>query len=392
MKISIITFFLGFIFAAFNAFADVKSYVKSNSYVVEEENSKFYPYVYFDSKIEGFYDKLKSDANGANNFFYTFSYLTIDTRFNKVLGIHTNFSLEPIKGTNFNPSSIDGAFKSESPFYGTSLLTKELSVFFEFQRVKMYLGKIQPRFGAGSERTSDYFYDSWYGISGTLLNQGYQLDEKLGFLVDIELFSRENAKVALQAAFFTNDATELYKKPFFTERQINGFVVPIGNKRLAGDAKNLSSHAVSMQGFFGLSNRDVISFSLGYKKQFSKHDAAEQGYVGALQYTKTFLDDFNISTFGELGKISNSYAIEGYDERYITYSISGSAAGFVIGALQNRYKADYNNTTKKINLTEYFIGFEVPKTELGFFLSRKEYKVNGQSLDGFGVNIRYRIR
>ena len=168
--------------------------------------------------------------------------------------------------------------------------------------------------------------------------------------------------------------------------------MPIGNKRLAGDAKNLSSHAVSMQGFFGLSNRDVISFSLGYKKQFSKHDAAEQGYVGALQYTKTFLDDFNISTFGELGKISNSYAIEGYDERYITYSISGSAAGFVIGALQNRYKADYNNTTKKINLTEYFIGFEVPKTELGFFLSRKEYKVNGQSLDGFGVNIRYRIR
>jgi hypothetical protein len=316
--------------------------------------------------------------------------------FNRNFAIHTNFALEKTKGNNFSPFGLLYNNKNEGIFYGTSLTTKELSLFFDFDRTKIYLGKIEPKFAGGSERGSDFFYENWYGISGTFLNQGYILDEKIGLLLDVAVIEREDVRIVFQGSVFTNDNTDLYKKPFFEKRQIEFLVTPPGQtKRQAGSA--IINYAVSMQGFVGLSKRDVISFGVGYKNQSSSdsnNDISEQGFSLTSQYTRTFFDDLTLSLFAENVEIWNAYTLSGFRETYNTIGVSSGFAGIRVGLLQNYYKSKYQNSSNKITLNEYFIGFEVPKTELGFFVSYKQYKMpaNIENISGFGFNIRYRVK
>jgi hypothetical protein len=265
---------------------------------------------------------------------------------------------------------------------------------FNFNKSKIYVGKISPKFGAGSERWSDTFYDTWYGISGTFLNQGYILDEKLGLLFSVDIMSLEDVKIKFQSAFFRNDNSRLYKKPFLKDREIEGLVVPNGfSRREAGSTTALKSHSINVEGFVGLTNRDVVAFSVGYKNQFSDTlDASEKGLSLSTQYTITFLDDLTLSIFGENTTIWNAFAIKDFRENYNTLSLSSSFAGFKFGIVQNYYRGKYQDKANNISLNEYFIGFEVPKTELGFFVARKNYSQKYEDLSGFSINIRYRIK
>jgi hypothetical protein len=378
-----------------NAYSNINSFVKSTSNDTEKSKAPLYPFIYFDLKTEGFFDSLKSKEKDKASLFYTQSDLQLDLNLNRYFSIHTNFALQKIKGAILTPTYLlNQTLEGEKPFFGNSLLTKELSLFFNFNRSKIYIGKISPKFGAGSERWSKVFYNTWYGISGTNLNQGYALDEKLGFLFDVEIISFEDALIRFQGAFFRNDNSKLYKKPFFTNRDIEKTITPLGfKKRQAGNTVALKSHSLNIDGFFGLSNRDVISFGVGYKNQFSDDlSTSERGFSTSAQYTKTFLDDLVFSIFAENATIWNAYAINDFKENYNTVSLSSSFAGFRVGVLQNYYRGKYQDDTSNIEFREYFIGFEIPKTEFGFFVSRKEYSKKNNDLSGFSVNIRYRIK
>ena len=181
----------------------------------------------------------------------------------------------------------------------------------------------------------------------------------------------------------------LYKKPFFEKRQILGFVTPFTDTRVAGDK---ISHALSLQGFVSLTSRDIVSFGIAYKNQASDEYSTERGFVFDGQYTRTFFNDLTLSLFSEAAFIENAYAIDGVKERFFTNGISSSFAGFKIGAVQNNYRIKIDGTDATLKALEYFIGFEIPKTELGFFINYKQQDVNSSDYSGFGLNVRYRIR
>jgi hypothetical protein len=379
-----------------NVFAenDVKSYLGRNTQYNDSqpENSKFYPFIYFDLKTEALYQDI-----GNNNFFSINTELLTDLHWNDYFGFHTNFGLEKIRGNQFTPISFQHSDKKESFLYGTSLTAKELSVMFNFNHTKFYLGKIAPKFGAGSERWSDFFYSNWYGISGTFLNKGYTLEDKLGILLDVAVVERENLRIQFQASIFTNDDTKLYKEPFFVEREIAGALVPVGQTtRWAGSEKNiLQSQSASVQGFVGVTSRDIISFAVGFKNQASAlkySNATETGFSISGQYTKILLDDLKLSIFLEHVNIWDAYSIKGYSENYFTGGLSASFGGVVVGTVYNNYSSSLNKLDKKIKMLEYFIGFEVPKTELAFFLSQKSYNLPSGNKKGFAVNMKYRIK
>ncbi len=379
-----------------NVFAanDVKSYLERNTKYDDSnpENSKFYPFIYFDLKTEALYQDI-----GDKSFFNVNAELLTDIHLNDYFGLHTNFGLEKIRGNQFTPISLQHSDKKESFLYGTSLTAKELSVMFNFNQTKFYLGKIAPKFGAGSERWSDFFYSNWYGISGTFLNKGYALEDKLGILLDVAVVDRENLRIQFQASIFTNDDTKLYKEPFFVEREISGAFAPVGQTtRWAGSAKNIfQSQSASVQGFLGLTPRDLVSFSAGFKNQASASkygNIDETGLSLSGQYTRILLDDLKASIFLEYVNIWDAYSIKGYSEKYFTGGLSASFAGVVVGAVYNNYRSSLNSADTTVTMLEYFIGFEVPKTELAFFLSQKSYDLPSGDKKGFAVNMKYRIR
>ena len=205
---------------SFNAaFAsNIKSVIKSNENTTTKEDRNIYPFIYFDLAMEGFYDKMKVDGGGWQDRFSTEGTLLIDINLNQNFGIRSKSKIEKIKGEPQNSLILfdnDYLKRYETPFFGTSLTTQELSLFFRFDRASFFLGKIEPKFGAGSERRSDIFYEDWYGISGTKINSSYDLDEKLGISAKIHALDSDNAKVVFEASLFKNDSSNLYKKPFF---------------------------------------------------------------------------------------------------------------------------------------------------------------------------------
>jgi hypothetical protein len=383
--------YLFLVFCNISYAENIKNYINANSSASTKEVKQLYPFVYFDFKGEVFYDRLSLEDENPMNFFYTQSELLINLNLNRFLTIHTNFGVEKIKGSFFTPSSLVEFDEKEKAFAGTSLTMKELSMRFNFDRILIDVGKISLNFGGGNERWSDYFYDIWYGVGGTFLNQGYALEEKIGFKVNALAVDQSQAKINFEISAFSNDNTVLFKKPFFVKRQIEGFAVPEGNKRNAGSAKSLKSYATSVKGFIGFSQRDILSFNFGYRRQGSEEGAGEHGASATAQYTIIFFDDLVLSAFGEGVKIWNAYAIDGFSEKYLTASLAAGFAGLKLGIVKNDYTGKLQDFEKKIKFMEYFIGFEVPKTNLGLFLSRKEYKGNS-SFSGFGMNVRYRIQ
>jgi hypothetical protein len=382
-------FILIFLFVQSTFASNIKELINQTVSVPPLKDKHLYPHVYFDMKAEVFYNKLSSsnaEIDG-QSLLYTKSDLTLDLNTNEYFTIHTQFGLEKIKGFGFAPAAFNVNKKKESIFYGTSLTAKELTARFNFDRVKFDIGKFGPIFGAGSDRGNDFFYENWYGISGTEINEGYALEEKIGAKLNVSIIERNDTKVNFELSAFTNDNSTLYNKPFFVEREIENFTVPLVNKRLAGSANGLKSHSASLQGFYGFADRSILSLGLGYRGQFSsENNVFESGAVLSGGYTKIFFDDLVISSFAEWAKITNAYGLKNFDERYLTGSFSAGFAGVKLGILRNYYRGELGT----LALNEIFLGFEVPKTELGFFISRKEYSV--QKLSGFAMNIRYRIR
>lgn len=383
--------FLFFVFCNISYAENIKNYINTNSSVSAKEVKQLYPFIYFDFKGEVFYDRLTLESENPMNFFYTQSELLINLNLNKFLTIHTNFGLEKIKGSFFTPSSFDRFEEKQNAFEGTSLTAKELSVRFNFDRISIDVGKMSLNFAGGNERWSDDFYDIWYGIGGTFLNQGYALEEKVGFKINAVAIDQTDAKVTFEIGAFSNDNTVLFKKPFFVKREMEGFTTPEDGKRKAGSAKYLKSYATSIKGFVGFMRRDVLSFNLGYRKQASEDGILEQGASATAQYTIIFFDDLAVSAFGEGVKIWNAYAIDGFDEQYITGSLAAGFAGLKFGIVKNDYQSKVRDFKNKIKFTEYFVGFEMPKTNFGIFLARKEYEGNS-ALSGFNMNVRYRIQ
>jgi hypothetical protein len=387
MKIFLIAIFCLNIFTLKIAKANIKSYIETTKSEYQETSKNLYPFVYFDFKTEILFnnDEILNKEEKRNTLFSE-SNLILDLNFNQNFAIHTDFEITKIKGETFTPTSLLQEQPSKGIFYGQSLLTKELSALFTFNKAKIYIGKISPRFSAGNERWSEIFYDSWYGISGTFLNKGYALDEKLGIKTNVEIFSSDIAKLEFQGAIFKNDNTALYKKPLMEERDR-----PNWGKRQAGNTVSIKSHSLGFQGFVGLSSRDAISFSIAYRSQFSDDiSGSEKGFSTAIQYNKTFFDDLILTIFAENVTIWNAYLLNketSLKEDYNTISLSLSFAGFRVGGLQNYYKG-----LARIRLTEYFIGFEVPKTNLAFFVSKRDYRLPEKNISGLGFNIRYRIK
>lgn len=372
----------------------VKDYIEGTKEKAEYKDKSFYPSVRFDIKSEAFFDSLSHSEGKKESAkpLYLKSNLLLDINFNRYFTIHTDFALEKIKGSSFRASTLN-LMKDEGILYGTSLTTKELALQFNVERAKISVGKIAPRFLAGNERWSEFFYDTWYGVSGTFFNEAYILEEKLGVKINVLLVENAVSKVNFEASAFTNDNTNLFKKPLFEKRQISNFLVPEAERRYAGDANNLKSHSLSIWGFLGLSKRDVLSFALAYKEQLSDNGRqAERGYGATLQYTRTFFEDFTISVFGEYARIRNAYAVDKFSERFITGSVSTSFAGFSVGYLMTHYRSSVASLDKKVKFSEYFLGFEVPKTNFGVFIARKSYNLpNDDEISGFGLNLRYRI-
>lgn len=388
MRILFALLIISFVANAANA-ADVNDYIKDASSKEEDQDKEFQPSVYFRGDFNIFYDRLFSDKTPSKTFFFTKSDSVIDLNLTEYFTIHTKFDIDKIRGSSLSGGTFN--LEKESLFYGTSILTKELSLQLNLKKVKINVGKISPSFAAGSERRSDVFYDGWYGVSGTFLNESYRVEEKLGISLTLPIMERENAVLRLETAIFTNDNSILYRRPFFIKRQMLGFTVPYGEKRLAGSSKSLKSHLVSLQGFVGPTSNDVISFNLGFKNQFLENDGKpETGTSAALQYTRTLFDDVRLSGFSEITFISNAYGIEKLKERYMTFSVFGTFSLIKAGYVKNDYSS-YGATKNKVKFSEYFIGFDVPRTEFSFFVSRKFYDTSNDHYSGLGFSIRYRI-
>ena len=371
-----------------NAFsAPIKEYITSNYSLSEEKNKKLYPFVYFDLKSDTFYQKVKSkNDDNSNQYFYTRSDLNINLNLNENFSINSAFKAHKVKGFEaFNLTNTN-----ERAFYGTAITVQDLNLSFNFDRVKIYLGKFDAKFGAGSERWSDYFFDSWYGINGTAFNQKYTLQEKIGIKIDALLNESESSKVNVEISAFANDNTILFRKPFSFEREIPGFFAPSGEQRLAGGTSSVSSFSLSLQGYTqGLRARDVISFNLGFKKQASENKTNELGYTFATQYTAIFFNDFTMTSFLEYAKIKNAYALQDFNETFLTGSFALGFAGLKFGVLKNYYKMNFLEKQNE-NYYEYFAGFEVPKTNFGVFIAKNNYK-STENYSGFTLNIRFRI-
>lgn len=384
------------------AAADINDYLGSNYHISSIESKLVYPYIYFIGRTEVFYDKMFPVEQGdKTNFLYTKTDLLTDLNLNAHFTIHTNFSLEKIKGSNFAGGAFS-LFPGENPFYGTSLITRELAGQFKYERTLIRLGKIAPLFAAGSDRENEMFYEGWYGISGTFLNESYRLEEKLGIEVNMSLFEEENSKIKLQAAAFTNDNTNLFKKPFLARREIIGFIVPdvttafpdMPRKRMAGSAHNLKSHSIALQGFTSLNSRDALSFSFGYRSQYASLSyPSEKGYGISVQYIKVLFNDLILGIFGEGATVRNAYSIPNFHEYYLTGGAALSFAGFKGGYVRNNYQNNFFN--KKVAFIEYFLGFEFPGSGVAIFLAKKQYKFASElnpGFSGFGINIRFKIK
>jgi hypothetical protein len=366
----------------------IQDYLSQNitQYQQSPKLDKLFPFneIKFNSDI--FIDSFQSKS-----LIYTQSALDINLNFSTIFGLHSKFGLEKIKGTTFYPLNLEyhDINYENKLFYGHSLTAKEFSLFFDFNNTRFYLGKITPHFGVGSERVSEIFYQSWYGISGTFLNQGYALNDKFGLIVDVDAINFDYLKIKFQASLFANDSSTLYSKPFFINREIEDSVTLNGQKKRWPGSDSIKSHALSLQGFFAFTQNDILSFNFGYKNQFSKFNGInEVGLTGALQYNKILFNDIIITLFGEYTQILDSYSVSSFDEVYRTLSLSSSFKGIKIGILQNYY---HSNNSSTITLLEYFIGFQVPETKLSFTIARKQYKNFNQNNSGFGFNMNYQI-
>jgi hypothetical protein len=283
--------------------------------------------------------------------------------------------------------------------HGASL--QEAYLTFKQKYVNFSVGKFNPIFLSGYNRYSSFFDNDWYGVYGTFINRGYQMTDKLGLNLEINIIDTIRHKVFIRGYLFKNDESNLFTNPSITSTTISGFLTPqmtgYPSQRVAGENSGLKSNVISVEGSLTSKDYGILRYNMSYRRQ-SVNDARsnaftdETGYGTSLQYVQRFFNSVKILGFTEYAKIQNAAGIRDFDENYITAAISGSIIGWHAGYILNIYDSTGSSNGFYLRSQESNIGYEFDSYNLGIYLAKRSLVNNtGGESDTLGASVRYII-
>ena len=278
--------------------------------------------------------------------------------------------------------SLNGLFKMEQVrdpdstgwFQDEGLWTDQLYATVALDPVRIYVGKIHPRFGVA--------WDVAPGLYGTDLAEDYEIAEKIGFgaALDVRRFGLHT--LAVEA--FQADTSFLSNSVINRPRIDDPRLVRVGRARLSdggiGNTGSPDNYAVTLRGG-GIPRLDGLSYNVGVATQRGSDvggELDERSYVAGLQWEFPLTSRITVVPIFEWARVEN----QGGADLRADYYTAGAAFELGLGwsvSLHTTLKPVEDNAVPDHRTDRMFgasIGYD-----LGGVLKRKSRLLEGLGLE-----------
>lgn len=335
--------------------------------------------------------------------FYTIFRPNFKFNFSDNVSLDTTWSFEDVGQNSRNPYATDELMSrniQSSTFDNHGLIVEQLMFkFTPLKSIEFSVGKINPVFGAGYNRYSrDIFDNNWYGISGTFLNTGYELREKLGFQLNVKFVDTETVEQRFTLSAFRDDDSDLFDA--IGTNKGNGSPTAIRSSRYdyypnnAASDDSFRSYSISNSGKIKFGDeKSIFAYNLSHRYQLSDNQVSEDGYAASANY-RYFLSYYTkLGAFLEHVRINNSNGIKNNDQNYFTSSVYMNYSGFNFALLYSNFSNSLQDYKVGIRTTEISLGYDF-ESGIGAYIARRniDSKNSQNGVDVNMVNIRYRVK
>lgn len=364
----------------------IKFFIFLNAFIFSvDAMAREYPFIDGSMLTQVQFDRvMSSKAEGVpdnNGFIYAESKFSLN--FNKNWSLKTQWRFQPNNVLRTrdqeNPERYRNFLQEDRGINidNNGLLVEELKFYFENEDMAFQIGKFDPQFGVGHDKSKRM------GIFTAQFNEDYNLREKLGASLSASL---EDSKLSIHGFF--NDTTGL------SGSALNSRSRAERNDGLSGNTGTLSSYAIDLIGE-NLAGYSDWKYNIGYRSlsvDNGENRSREIGYVIGSEYNFIIGNNVSFVPFVEIVKIDNLSGESSRDALFTTVSFALKYRGWNIGVsrLQRSVDETANTNKAKDKQMQAFIGYKF-SNNFTLDFTRSTITENGEkaSMAGFMASYLY---